>query len=128
VVTARATDASGNTEAVSTSVTILPAQPPTVEVTAAPSTAAVNQNVRLTARVSGNTSAIIRYEWNFDAGAQPPSLVTTSNIVNVRWATIGTKVVSVTAVQAQGPSGDGFAAVTVTTSGGGGGAAASSKK
>jgi hypothetical protein len=128
VVTARATDASNNVESVSTTVTILPAQPPTVEVTAAPSSAALNQNVRLTARVSGNTSSIIRYEWNFDAGAVPPTLTTTSNVVNVRWTTIGTKVVSVTAVQSQGPSGDGFAAVTITTGGGGGGGATAIKK
>jgi hypothetical protein len=50
-VTATATDASNNTERVSTSMTVLPAQPPTVTVTAAPSSASVNQNVRLTAQV-----------------------------------------------------------------------------
>ena len=119
-VTATATDATNNTERVSTNVTILPAQPPTVTVTAAPSTAGLNQNVRLTAQVQGNTSTIIQYEWNFDAGAVPAALTTTSNIVNVRWLTVGTKVVSVTVRQAQGPSGDGFATVTVTTGGGGG--------
>jgi hypothetical protein len=118
-VTATATDASNNTERVSTSMTVLPAQPPTVTVTAAPSSASVNQNVRLTAQVQGNTTSIVQYEWNFDAGAVPPSLTTTSNVVNVRWTTIGTNVVSVTVRQAQGPTGDGFATVTVSTGGGG---------
>ena len=119
-VTATATDASNNTERVSTNVTVLPGQPPTVEVTAAPSSAALNQNVRFSARVTGNTSAIVRYEWNFDAGAVPPTLTTTSNVVNVRYVTIGTKVVSVTVTQAQGPTGDGFGTVTITATGGGG--------
>jgi Bacterial Ig-like domain (group 1)/PKD domain len=124
VVTATAIDANNNTDRVSTSVTILPAQPPTVTVTAAPSTAALNQNVRLSATVTGNTSAILRYEWNFDAGAIPATLVTTSNVVNVRYTTVGTKVISVTVTQASGPTGDGFGSVVVTTGGGGSAAAA----
>jgi hypothetical protein len=117
-VTATAIDASNNSESVSSSITILPAQPPTVEVTAAPSTAAINQNVRFSARVTGNTSSIVQYEWNFDAGAVPATLTTTSNVVNVRYTTVGTKVVSVTVTQAQGPTGDGFGTVIITTGGG----------
>jgi hypothetical protein len=126
-VTAQATDANGFSESVSSSVTILPAQPPTVLVTATPASANLNQTVILRAQVQGNTSAIIRYEWNFDAGSVPASpQVTTSNQVTVRWITPGTKVIFVTAVQASGPSGDGFGTVvigqpspTITGKGGG---------
>jgi adhesin/invasin len=118
-VTATATDASGFTETVSTSVTVLPAQPPSVIVSATPSNAALNQTVVVRAQVQGNSSAIVRYEWNFDAGAVPQTAVTTGNQVTVSWGTIGTKIIFVRAFQASGPSGDGFGAVNVSTTGGG---------
>jgi adhesin/invasin len=118
-VTATATDASGFTEAVSTSVTVLPAQPPSVIVSATPSNAALNQTVVVRAQVQGNSSAIIRYEWNFDTGAVPQTAVTTGNQVTVSWATLGTKIIFVRAFQASGPSGDGFGSVNVSTTGGG---------
>jgi hypothetical protein len=114
-VTATATDTSGFTETVSTSVTVLPAQPPSVIVTATPSSAVLNQTVIIRAQVQGNSSAIIRYEWSFDAGAVPPTATTTGNQVTVSWTTTGTKIIFVRAFQASGPSGDGFAAVNVGT-------------
>ena len=112
-VTATATDTSGFSEPVSTAVNVLPAQPPSVIVSATPSSAVVGQTVVLRAQVQGNTSAIIRYEWTFDAGATPPTASTTGNQVTVSWSSPGTKIIFVRAFQAAGPSGDGFGTVVV---------------
>jgi hypothetical protein len=71
--TATATEASGFTETVSTSLTILPGQPPAVTITASNNNPSVGETVILTANVSGNTSTILRYEWNFGANAVPPT-------------------------------------------------------
>jgi hypothetical protein len=111
-VTATATDASGFSEPVSTSVRILPAQPPSVTLNA-PSTATINQSVRITASVSGNTSSVVRYEWTFDACADRATLSTTSNAVNVRWTCAGTKIVTVRVIQASGPEGDNSISITI---------------
>ncbi len=97
----------------STSITVLPAQPPSVAVTPSNLNPAVNETIVVRAQVSGNTSSIIRYEWNFGPGASTPPLSTTSNQVPVSWNSVGTKVITVTAIQATGPSGDGVATVTV---------------
>ena len=113
-VTATATDTSGFSESVSTSVVVLPAQPPTVLVSATPTTAAVNQLVTIRAQVSGNTSTIVRYEWSFGSDAATPSIVTSSNQVQNSWRTEGTKGISVTVFQSNGVTGDGFGAVTIT--------------
>jgi hypothetical protein len=113
-VRATATDTSGFSEPVSSSITILPAQPPTVQVTPSNLTPGVNETIIVRAQVTGNTSSIIRYEWSFGPGASLPSpTVTTSAQVPVSWNSIGSKVISVTAIQATGPSGDGLASVTV---------------
>lgn len=115
-VRATAIDTSGFSESVSTTVIVLAAQPPSVTITATPSTASLNQNVRLVANVLGNTSAIVRYDWTFDAGAVPPTATTTGNQVNVRWGLpTGTKFISVTVTQATGPPGDGFGTVTIVS-------------
>ena len=124
-VTATATDTSGFSEPVSTTVIVLPAQPPTVLVTATPTTASVNQLVTLRAQVSGNTSTIIRYEWSFGADAATPSISTSSAQVQNSWRTAGTKGISVTVFQSSGPTGDGFGSVTITS--GTGGATATKK-
>jgi Big-like domain-containing protein/PKD domain-containing protein len=113
-VTATATDASGFTEPVHTAVTVLPAQPPNVLVTASPDPATVNQTVILRAQVSGNTSTVISYEWNFGAGANPPSFKGSSSQVPVSWSTTGSKFITVRVVQANGVTGDGFGTVTIT--------------
>ncbi len=61
-VTASATEASGFTEQVSTSVTILPAQPPGVIITPSTTTPTRNQVFTVTANVSGATSTIQRIQ------------------------------------------------------------------
>jgi hypothetical protein len=113
-VTATATDASGFSESVSTVVNVLAAQPPSVIVSATPSTAAPNQLVILRAQVTGNTSAIVRYEWSFGSDAAVPTRETTSNQVQNSWNAIGTKVISVRVFQANGPPGDGFGSVNIS--------------
>ena len=113
-VTATASDAAGCSETVSTAVTILPGQPPAVIVTASDTTPAVGQTVTFTATVSGNTSTIVRYDWDFGSGAssdRPSS--TTSNRQSVVYATVGTYTVTVVVTQATGPQGDGQTAVVV---------------
>jgi hypothetical protein len=114
IVTATATEASGFQESVSTGVTILPAQPPTVTVRAAPNSTTRNAEVSVTATVSGNTSSIVRYEWSFGSDASPQTAVTSGNQIFVSWSTAGTKTIFVRAIQAQGPAGDGTGTVTVS--------------
>jgi hypothetical protein len=121
-VVATATDASGFTEQVRTTVLVLAAQPPSVTVTATPGSVTFGQAVRFTAQVQGNTSAITSYVWDFDAGADPRTATTTGNQAIVRYfaslGPAGTKVVSVTVTQANGPQGDGFGTVVVSAGGG----------
>jgi PKD repeat protein len=114
-VTATASDASGCSETVSTAVTILPGQPPSVIITASDTTPAVGQAVTFTATVSGNTSTITRYDWNFGSGAIPPTASTTSNRQSVVYTTVGTYTVTVVVTQAAGPQCDGQTAVVVGT-------------
>jgi len=112
-VRATATDTSGFAESVASTITVLPAQPPSVAVTPSNLTPQVGEVIVVRAQVSGNTSSIIRYDWNFGADASTPTISTTSNQVPVSWRLTGTRVITVTAVQAVGPSGDGIATVTV---------------
>ncbi len=117
IVEATAVEASGFTEQVSTAVTILPAQPPSVIVTPSTTSPTCNQDVIVRAQVSGNTSSIVRYLWTFGGpGADPTSATTTGNQAPVRWSVNGSKTISVTVVQAApgAPTGDGFATVNVT--------------
>ncbi len=67
----------------------------------------------LTATVQGATSTILRYEWNFGAGAVPATAETTGNRATVTYTTAGTKVITVRVVQATGPSGEGTTAIVV---------------
>jgi hypothetical protein len=114
-VTATATDASGCSEQVSTAVTVLPGQPPSVIVTASDTTPTIGQVVTFTATVSGNTSAIISYFWEFGSGANPTEIRTTSNRQSATFSTLGDRLVRVTVTQASGPQGDGGVGVTVGT-------------
>jgi hypothetical protein len=109
-VTAIATEASGFTEQVSTSVTILPAQPPGVIVTPSTTTPTVNQVFTVTANVSGATSTIQQYQWDFGDGR---TRTTTGPQTTISYPVIGTKTIQVTVVQATGPSGQGAATVDV---------------
>jgi hypothetical protein len=113
VVTATATEASGFQETVSTGVTVLPGQPPSVIVTPSNSNPSVGETVILTAQVSGNTSTIVSYEWNFGTGATPATATTSGNRATAAWSSTGTKVITVRAIQASGPSGEGFGTVVV---------------
>jgi len=114
-VTATATDASGCTEQISTAVSVLPGQPPSVVVTASDTTPTIGQSVTFTATVSGNTSAIISYFWEFGSGANPTEIRTTSNRQAATFSTLGDRLVRVTVTQASGPQGDGGVGVTVGT-------------
>jgi len=109
-VRATATEASGFTEQVSTSVTILPGQPPGVTISASDSTPTVNQIITLTATVTGATSTIQAYQWEFGDGT---TATTTGPQITKSYSTPGTKVIRVTVVQAVGPSGQGQTTVDV---------------
>jgi PKD repeat protein len=110
-VTATATDANGFSEPVSTVVVILPAQPPSVLVTPSDPNPAVGQVITITATVSGNTSSIIEYRWDFGDGT---TRTTTSAQTTHAYGSVGTRTIIVTAVQATGPTGTGAATVTVS--------------
>jgi hypothetical protein len=112
-VTATAQEASGFSESVSTDVSVLPGQPPAVTITASNNNPSVGETVILTAQVSGATSTVTRYEWNFGAGAIPATAETTGNRATVSYTTTGTKVVTVRVVQGSGPSGEGTTAIVV---------------
>jgi hypothetical protein len=112
-VRATAIEASGFTEQVSTSITVLPGQPPAVIITASNNNPSVGETVIFTATVSGATSTIIRYEWNFGNGAVPPTAETTGNRATASYLNTGTKIITVRVVQAVGPSGDGQTAIVV---------------
>jgi len=112
-VRATATDASGFQEEVSTAVAVLPAQPPGVTVRASNTNPVINEEVVLTATVTGATSTIIRFEWTFGSGASLGPTQTAGPQVSVSWGTIGTKTITVRAVQAVGPSGETSASVVV---------------
>lgn len=112
-VRATAVEASGFSEQVSTSITILPGQPPAVTITASNNNPSVGETVILTAQVSGATSTILRYEWNFGAGAVPATAETTGNRATVTYTSTGTKIITVRVLQATGPSGEGQTAIVV---------------
>jgi hypothetical protein len=115
-VSATASDAAGCSERVTTGIAILPAQPPSVTISFTPSSARVFDPVIVRATVSGNTSAIIGYDWNFGPGAVPETRTTTGPSLTVTWttATPPTKGVTVTVRQAAGPSADGFGSILIT--------------
>ena len=108
-----AVEASGFTEQVGTSMTILPAQPPSVIITASNNNPSVGESVIFTATVSGATSTILGYEWNFGSGAIPQTAITTGNRANASYTTTGTKIITVRVIQATGPSGEGQTAIVV---------------
>jgi hypothetical protein len=112
-VRATAIEATGFTETVGTVITILPAQPPTVTITA-PENAPVNTSVVVSANVTGATSTVVRYEWTFGTDAIPQTLSTASRQVSVRWTSPGPKVISVRVIQASGPEGDAVKSINIT--------------
>jgi hypothetical protein len=110
---ATARDANGFTESVGTAVTILPQQPPGVTVRASNANPVVNEDVILTVTVTGATSTILRFEWNFGSGSNSPPISTSGPQATTSWSTTGSKVVTVRVIQATGPAGEGFATVVV---------------
>jgi large repetitive protein len=112
-VRATATEASGFTEQVSTSITILPGQPPAVTITASNNNPSVGETVIFTATVTGATSTILRYEWNFGRAAVPPTASTTGNRATASYTSTGTSIITVRVIQASGPEGEGQTAITV---------------
>lgn len=113
-VSATATQSTGDQETVSTDITILPGQPPGVVVNVSDAVPAINQQVNLTAIVSGATSTIVRYDWNFGDGT---TATTTGNQTSKVYTTIGTFTITVVVTQAAGPTGTGQASVNVTATG-----------
>jgi hypothetical protein len=107
---ATATEATGDVTTVATAITILPAQPPGVIIQVSDTTPTPSQIVTLTANVSGATSTVIRYEWDFGDGS---TAVTTGNQITKSWAVADTYVIRVTVIQASGPSGQGQTTVDV---------------
>jgi len=112
-VRAIATDSSGFSESVSTSVTILPGQAPSVTITPSNSNPSRNEVVTFTANVQSSTSTILRYEWDFGEDSTPRTAVLTGNRATATYAAAGTKTITVRVVQAAGPSGDGLTVITV---------------
>jgi len=115
-VRAIATDASGFTEQVATAMTVLPGQPPAVIITASNNNPGLNETVIFTATVSGATSTILRYEWDFGNDAQPRTASTTGNRATASYTSPGSKVITVRVIQASGPSGDGTTSIVVRNS------------
>jgi hypothetical protein len=109
-VSAIATEAGGSTEQVATSVTVLPGQPPGVILTPSNTSPTRNQIITITATVSGATSTIQEYQWDFGDGT---TATTTGPQITKSYADVGTKVIRVTVVQAVGPSGQGQTTVDV---------------
>ena len=108
---ATATDSSGFTETVATFVTILPQQPPSVIIQAAPTNPVPGQTVIFTRSCQARPPTILRYEWLFEGGT-PASATTTGNRQTATFTGTGTRVIQVRVIQSQGPSGDGTTVIT----------------
>jgi hypothetical protein len=111
IVSATATDASGFPESVQTAINVLPAQPPSVLLTVSDPTPTIGQTITITATVSGNTSSIQQFQWDFGDGT---TATTTSPQINKSYGSAGTRQILVTVIQAVGPAGTGQTSVTVT--------------
>ena len=112
LVTATATDASGFSEPASTSVTVLPAQPPSVTVQVTPSSASVNQRVTVTVSVSGNNSSIQSFVYDFGDGSAPLPLLSPT-ATHAYGLPTGTKTILVTVNLANGQFGTGVGTVNI---------------
>jgi Bacterial Ig-like domain (group 1)/PKD domain len=110
--TATATTALGDQEAVSTEVTVLPAQPPGVTISASDSTPDCNQLVIFTATVTGAISTVTNFAWEFEDGS-PGSVPNGGSQQDTRFTVTGTKVIRVTVTQSTGPIGQGATSVVV---------------
>jgi PKD repeat protein len=95
-------DTSGGNVQVVTVVTIRPATPLNVNLSASPTPATQDEVVTFTATTSGSVIPVSSYSWDFGDGT---SLTTSGNVVNHVYTTSGTKTVKVTAVTTEGVSG-----------------------
>jgi PKD repeat protein len=101
-VVATVVDSIGQTVNASAVVTVTPAVPLNVNLTASPSPGTVNEVVTFAATVGGSTVPIQSFEWSFGDG----SFATTSgSSTNHVYTTTGTRTVSVTATTTEGVSG-----------------------
>jgi hypothetical protein len=99
-ITATSTSEGGETASSSTSVTISAQQGLNISVTANPTNPAVNDQVVITATVSGDPTAVVQtYHWSVtsNTASENTSFDTTSNQTILTFGTTGTKRVTVTA-------------------------------
>jgi adhesin/invasin len=109
-VTATATTAFGDSEAVSTAVTVLPEQPPAVIIT--PNEGVEGNAVNFTATVTGATSTIISFDWTFGDGGTANDVGST---VSHTYAVAGIYTVRATVTLASGATGTGQTSVNIRT-------------
>ena len=111
IITARATSG-GETSETSSTVTVSPRPPVSVNVTASPNPAQRCQLVTFTATAS---EAASRYEWRFTnaSGGGEETVTTTGNTLTRVFNTTGTRTVTVTAVTPDGRQGSGLTQVVV---------------
>jgi PKD repeat protein len=112
-VSATATDAAGNRETVSTTVTVQPAVPVSVTLTASSTSPATGQTVTFTATTGTLPAGVIitRYDWTFGDGG---ATTTTANTATHVYTAIGAKDITVNVVLSNGSTAIGQTTITVT--------------
>ena len=112
-VTATATDAAGNHESVSTSVTVLPQTPVGVTLTASSTNPVVGQTVTFTATNATLPAGVVilGYNWNFGDGS---TFSGTSNISTHIYSSTGPKDISVTLRLSNGGTAIGVTSIIVS--------------
>jgi PKD domain/Bacterial Ig-like domain (group 1) len=109
-VTATASTAFGDSESVSTAVTVLPEQPPSVIIT--PNEGVEGNAVNFTATVTGATSTIISFDWTFGDGGTATNVGST---VSHTYAAAGIYTVRATVTLASGATGTGQTSINIRT-------------
>ncbi len=115
-VSATVTDAVGNISSVSTSVSVIPVQRPSVNVTATPQTQFVNGTINFSIQVVASPGiGIVRTSINFGSGEETRQLGgATSITVQKQYTTPGTRLVTVTVVDTTGATTEGTTTVSIT--------------
>ena len=115
-VSATVTDAAGNISSVSTSVSVIPVQRPSVNVTATPQTQFVNGTINFGIQVGASPGiGIVRTSINFGSGEETRQLGgATSITVQKQYTTPGTRLVTVTVVDTTGATTEGTTTVSIT--------------
>ena len=114
-VSATVTDAVGNISSVSTSVSVIPVQRPSVIVNAAPQTQFVNGTINFSIQVVAAAGiGIVRTSINFGPGEETRQLGgATSVTVSKQYTTPGTRLVTVTVVDTTGVTSEGTTTVSI---------------